>query len=287
MGSKKRNIHDFQSRKSRHEKITMVTAYDYPSAVACATADVDMILVGDSLGMVVLGYESTLPVTMDEMIHHTKAVRRGAPESFVVTDLPFMSYQVSVADALQNAGELMKRAACDAVKLEGGQAIVPQVNAMVGAGIPVVGHIGLQPQSVHQQGGYRTQGKTMSQAQRLLDDAQRLEDAGCFAIVLECVTEDVTQLITDTLTIPVIGIGSGPFTDGQVLVFHDLLGINDQYIPKFVKSYRRLMDEMVAGVSEYCSEVQTGVFPPTGRIATLGVDALQQLRKGDASDGNL
>ena len=279
MANRKPNIHDFQSMKKRQEHLVMVTAYDYPSATACAAADVDIILVGDSLGMVVLGYDSTLPVTMSDMVHHTKAVRRGAVGSFVVTDMPFMSYQSSVADALRNAGQLIQEALCDAVKLEGGQVIVPQVGAMVAAGIPVMGHIGLQPQSVNQLGGYRLQGRTLEQARSLLEDAKRLEDAGCFAIVLECIAGDVAHLIADALTIPTIGIGSGSYTDGQVLVFHDLLGINHRYIPKFARSYKQIMDEMVMGIRGYRDDVRTGVFPPLGQISSLNPTVTTQLRK--------
>ncbi|MCY0901072.1 MAG: 3-methyl-2-oxobutanoate hydroxymethyltransferase [Firmicutes bacterium] len=279
MSTRKPTIRDIRSMKQKHEKIAMVTAYDYPSAMACARANADMLLVGDSLGMVVLGYDSTLPVTMADMIHHTSAVRRGAPGSFVVTDMPFMSYQASVSDALHNAGRLMKEAACDAVKLEGGQAIVAQVAAMIAAGIPVMGHIGLQPQSVHQLGGYRLQGKTAGQAHSLYDDARRLEDAGCFAIVLECVAENVAQLIAESLSIPVIGIGSGPYVDGQVLVFHDLLGINGAYVPSFAKSYKHLLDEMANGVTAYRDEVRTGSFPPAGQVASVDPAVMAALRK--------
>lgn len=279
MAKGKPTIHDFKSMKEKHEKLVMVTAYDYPSAFASVSADVDIILVGDSLGMVVLGYDSTVPVTMNDMAHHAKAVRRGAPEAFIVTDMPFMSYQVSVSDALRNAGRLMQETLCDAVKLEGGRAILPQVRAMVAAGIPVMGHIGLQPQSVNQLGGYRTQGKTMDQARTLLDDAKQLESAGCFAIVVECVVEDVASIIGDALSIPVIGIGSGPNVDGQVLVFHDLLGINHGYIPSFAKSYKGLMDEMVMGLKEYHNDVISGAFPPNRQTRSIDAQEITRLRK--------
>ena len=251
----------FRQKKERGEPISMLTAYDYPTALAMDQAGIDSILVGDSLAMVVLGYENTLPVTMDEMLHHARAVARGAKSALLVGDLPFMSYQVSVEDAVRNAGRFLKEAGMDAVKLEGGHERADAVRAITSAGIPVVGHIGLTPQSIHQLGGFRAQGKTARAAKRLLEDALILEEAGCFSLVLESVPARLARLISERLSIPTIGIGAGAGCDGQVLVAHDLLGLFDRFTPKFVKQYANLNGEMTRAFHEYIADVQSRAFP--------------------------
>jgi 3-methyl-2-oxobutanoate hydroxymethyltransferase len=248
-------------KKERGEKITILTAYDYPTALALDTAGVDAILVGDSLAMVVLGYENTLPVTMDEMIHHAKAVARGAKNALLIGDMPFLSYQISAAEAVANAGRFLQQGGMDAVKLEGGQERAETVAAIVRAGIPVMGHVGLTPQSVHQLGGFRAQAKTAQAARRLLQDALTLQEAGCFALVLEAIPAELAGYLTQKLQIPTIGIGAGAQTDGQVLVTHDLLGIFQRFTPKFAKQYAHLGDEMEKAFRAYVAEVQTGQFP--------------------------
>ncbi|WP_406677504.1 3-methyl-2-oxobutanoate hydroxymethyltransferase [Moorella sp. ACPs] len=250
-----------QAMKERGEKITMVTAYDYPSALLADRAGMDMLLVGDSLGMVVLGYQSTVPVTMDEMVHHTRAVMRANPAALVVADLPFLSYQAGVTDAVYNAGRLVKEGGADAVKLEGGRAMVPMVRAIVDAGIPVMGHLGLTPQSVVQLGGYRVQGREKDAADRIAADAEALVEAGVFSLVLECVPADLARRITAELPVPTIGIGAGPHCDGQVLVYHDLLGLFDRFQPKFVKRYVNLGEAIVKALADYREEVRQGRFP--------------------------
>lgn len=251
----------FRQKKERGEPISMLTAYDYPTALAMDQAGIDSILVGDSLAMVVLGYENTLPVTMDEMLHHARAVARGAKSALLVGDMPFMSYQVSVEDAVRNAGRFLKEAGMDAVKLEGGHERADAVRAITSAGIPVMGHIGLTPQSIHQLGGFRAQGKTARAAKRLLEDALILEEAGCFSLVLESVPARLARLISERLSIPTIGIGAGAGCDGQVLVAHDLLGLFDRFTPKFVKQYANLNGEMTRAFNEYIVDVQSRAFP--------------------------
>lgn len=248
-------------KKERGEPIAMLTAYDFPTALSLDCAGVDAILVGDSLGMVVLGYENTLPVTMDEMIHHCRAVARGAKSALLVGDMPFMSYQASVEDAVRNAGRFLQQGGMDAIKLEGGRERIETVQAIVGAGIPVMGHIGLTPQSVNVLGGFRPQGRTATAASRLLEDAVLLEEAGCFSLVLESVPARLGEWISKRLSIPTIGIGAGAGCDGQVLVTHDLLGIFDRFTPKFVKKYADLQAEMQRAFLEYIAEVQGHVFP--------------------------
>jgi 3-methyl-2-oxobutanoate hydroxymethyltransferase len=250
-----------RQQKARGEPITMLTAYDYPTALAVDRAGVDAILVGDSLGMVVLGYENTLPVTMDEMIHHARAVARGAKFSMLIGDMPFMSYQVSAEEALRNAGRFLQVGGMDAIKLEGGRERLDAIRAIVGAGIPVMGHLGLTPQSVHQLGGFRAQGKTASAAKRLLEDALILEDAGCFSLVLESVPARLAELISKRISIPTIGIGAGAGCDGQVLVTHDLLGLFDRFTPKFVKKYADIHAEMQKAFDAYVADVQGKSFP--------------------------
>ncbi|HAA89809.1 MAG: 3-methyl-2-oxobutanoate hydroxymethyltransferase [Thermoanaerobacterales bacterium 50_218] len=250
-----------QEMKKRGEKITLLTAYDYPTARLLDEAGIDILLVGDSVGNVVLGYENTLPVTMEEMIHHTKAVARGAKRAMVVGDMPFLSYQISISEAIRNAGRFLQEAGAQAVKLEGGKERAETVRALVETGIPVMGHIGLTPQSVHQLGGYRVQGRSEEAAKKLLEDALALEEAGIFSLVLECVPAPVAQMITSKLRIPTLGIGAGPFCDGQVLVTHDLLGLYGGRVPKFVKQYIRLYDQMLEAVRSFREEVRDGVFP--------------------------
>lgn len=251
----------FRERKEHGKPITVLTAYDYATALAADRAGIDCLLVGDSLGMVVLGYENTLAVTMDDMLHHAKAVARGAKTPLLIGDMPFISYQVSTPEALRNAGRFLSEANMDAIKLEGGRAVAATAEAIVNVGIPVMGHIGLTPQSVNQLGGYKAQGRTATAARRLIEDALTLQDAGCFAIVLEAVPEKVAELISRKLTIPTIGIGAGAGCDGQVLVSHDLLGIFDRFTPKFVKKYANVHGEMLRAFTEYKNEVLSHKFP--------------------------
>jgi 3-methyl-2-oxobutanoate hydroxymethyltransferase len=258
---KKITTHTLRQKKEKGEPITMLTAYDYPTALAIDRAGIDTILVGDSLGMVVLGYENTLPVTMGDMLHHCKAVARGAKTAHLIGDMPFMSYQISVIEAVRNAGRFLQEGGMDAVKLEGGREMAATVEAITAAGIPVLGHIGLTPQSVHKLGGWKTQGKTAAAAKRLLEDAQILEDAGCYAVVLEAIPDRVAELISQRITIPTIGIGAGGGCDGQVLVTHDLLGLFDRFTPKFVKKYANIHADMARAFSEYMAAVQTHQFP--------------------------
>ena len=258
---KKVTTRTFLEKKERGQPISMLTAYDYPTALAMDKAGVDSILVGDSLGMVVLGYENTLPVTMEEMLHHCRAVARGAKIALLVGDMPFMSNQVSVEDAVGNAGRFLQQGGMDAVKLEGGRERLGAIRAITGAGIPVMGHLGLTPQSVHQLGGFRAQGKTATAAKRLLEDALLLQEAGCFSIVLESVPARLGELVSKKLGIPTIGIGAGLGCDGQVLVTHDLLGLFERFTPKFVKKYANLHIEMQRAFGEYLSDVESKTFP--------------------------
>lgn len=249
------------SKKRRGEVITMLTAYDYPTALAVDQAGIDAILVGDSLAMVVLGYQNTLPVKMVDMLHHCRAVARGAQYALLVGDLPFMSYQVSVDQAVRNAGRFLQEADMDAVKLEGGRERLDAVRAIVAAGIPVMGHLGLTPQSVHQLGGFRSQARTADAARRLVDDAQMLQDAGCFSLVIESVPARLAALVSQRLEIPTIGIGAGGGCDGQVLVTHDLLGFFDRFTPRFVKKYADLHGEIARALSSFRADVVAQTFP--------------------------
>ena len=251
----------YRQKKERGEPITMLTAYDYPTALAVDNAGVDSILVGDSLAMVVLGYENTLSVTMEDMLHHARAVSRGAKSALLIGDMPFMSYQVSVEEATRNAGRFLQHGGMDAVKLEGGRERADAVRSITNAGIPVMGHIGLTPQSVNQLGGFRAQGKTAIAAKRLVEDALILEDAGCFSIVLESVPARLAELISKKLAIPTIGIGAGVGCDGQVLVTHDLLGLFDRFTPKFVKKYADFSHQMQKAFTDYIDDVETRRFP--------------------------
>lgn len=261
MDRKKVTLPEIQRKKEMGEPITMLTAYDVSIARAVDQAGIDMILVGDSYGMVVLGYDTTVPVTMDQMITAAQAVARGAKAPLLIGDLPFLSYQVDVTDAIRNAGRFIKEAGMDAVKLEGGREIAGTVRAITNAGIAVMGHLGLTPQSVSKLGGWRTQGTTAASAHRLLDDALALQDAGCFAIVLEKVPERLAELVTRRLQIPTIGIGAGPHCDGQVLVTNDLLGLFDRFVPKFAKQYARLYPIIVDAMSQYKRDVDSRAFP--------------------------
>lgn len=251
----------FRVKKAQGDLLTMLTAYDYPTAVAVDKAGIDSILVGDSLGMVVLGYQNTLPVTMEEMLHHCRAVSRGASRALLIGDMPFMSYQASVGDAVRNAGRFLQEAGMDAVKLEGGEERLEEIRAILDAGIPVLGHLGLTPQSVHQLGGFKAQGKTAEAAYELLEDSLRLEEAGCFGIVLESVPARLANFVSGQLKIPTIGIGAGAGCDGQVLVTHDLLGLFDAFVPKFVKQYASLHQDMSQAFLSYKEEVEQGLFP--------------------------
>jgi 3-methyl-2-oxobutanoate hydroxymethyltransferase len=248
-------------KKQRGEAITMLTAYDYPTALSIDQSGVDAILVGDSLGMVVLGYSNTLPVTMEDMIHHCQAVARGASLALLIGDMPFMSYQVSVQDAVRNAGRFLQEAGMDAVKLEGGGERADVIRAIVSCGIPVMGHIGLTPQSVNQLGGFRPQGLNQESARRLVQDARLLQDAGCFSLVLESVPARLAELISKRLEIPTIGIGAGAGCDGQVLVTHDLLGLFDRFTPRFVKKYADLHFEMRRAFAAFKADVEARSFP--------------------------
>lgn len=260
-------------------KISMLTAYDASMASLLSECGTDMLLVGDSLGMVVLGYDSTVPVTMDQMVHHASAVRRGAADTFVVGDLPFGSYQTGVRDALKNSLRLIKEADCDAVKLEGGQEVCEVVSALVCSGISVVGHLGLTPQTASQLGGYKVQGKELPAARKMVEDARALQEAGAFAIVLECVPEELAALISKDLTIPTIGIGAGAGCDGQVLVINDMLGMFEKFTPKFVKQYANLAPLMKQGVQEYIAEVKGGSFPSGEQSFSCATDYASLFKK--------
>lgn len=263
--------------KEEGRPITMITAYDYAMARNVDEAGIDMILVGDSVGNVMLGYSSTIPVTMDAMIHHTQAVVRGTKYALVVGDMPFMSYQASEAAGLQNAGRFLKEGGCAAIKLEGGSEICPLVKKMVTAGIPVMGHIGLTPQSVNQFGGFKVQGKDIAAAQKLIDDAKALEAAGAFSIVLECVPAALAAKVSEMISIPTIGIGAGNGCGGQVLVCNDLLGFSNGFTPKFAKKYRNLHQEIVGAVSEYISDVRDRSFPAPEHTFKIDDEVLEKL----------
>lgn len=266
-----------KEKKALKEKITMLTAYDYSTACLLDEADIDVILVGDSLGMVVLGYENTLAVTMEDMIHHTKAVTRGAKKALVVGDMPFLSYHVSIPEAVRNAGRFVQEGGAHAVKLEGGQERVDTIKAILDAAIPVMGHIGLTPQSVHQLGGFRVQGRDIETAKKLINDAVALDKAGVFSIVLECVPSALAKKITEEVSVPTIGIGAGPDCDGQVLVINDLLGVYGGHIPKFVKKYADLHAVMLEAVNKYKEEVLSGKFPAEEHCYSIKDDVLAKL----------
>ena len=260
-------IPDLADRKRRGQKITMLTAYDATMARLLDRAGLDAILVGDSLGIVVLGYETTLPVTMDDMVRHSRAVSSGTRRALVIADMPFLSYQVSVPEAVRNAGRLVQEGGAAAVKLEGGHAVADVVFRLVEIGIPVMGHVGLTPQSVHQLGGFRRVGKSRREAERVIEEARVLQQAGAFAVVLESIPDEVARAITQELAIPTVGIGAGPHCDGQVLVSYDAFGLFEEFTPPFVKRYADLGNTIVEAAREYISDVQKGRFPAAGRGA--------------------
>ncbi|MBI2871719.1 MAG: 3-methyl-2-oxobutanoate hydroxymethyltransferase [Chloroflexi bacterium] len=270
-------INKIQAMKRKGERVPMLTAYDYPTARLVDEAGVPMVLVGDSLGQVVLGYDSTVYVTMEDMLHHIKAVARGAKRALIVGDMPFMSYQASAEEAVRNAGRIIQEGGAQAVKLEGGQTVAETVRRIVSCGIPVMGHIGLTPQSVHQLGGYRLQGKTAPDALRLVRDALALQEAGCFSVVLETVPTPVARIITERLAIPTIGIGAGPHCDGQVQVLHDMLGLFTDFVPRHSKQYATLAEAIREAVTRYSREVQEGAFPAAEHSHPMDEAVLQEL----------
>lgn len=278
-----KTLNDFLQMKKNGEKIVMLTAYDYPSGRLAEESGIDVVLVGDSLGMVVLGYDSTVPVTMADMIHHTRAARRGAKNTFMLTDMPYLTYQISTAQAMENAARLVQEGGCEGVKIEGGEEIAPQVRALVNAGIPVCGHIGLTPQSATSLSGYKVQGRTAEAARKLLHDALALEAAGAFMIVLECIPAQVAELISKRLSIPTIGIGGGAACDGQVLVFHDTLGLFERFVPKFVKQFETLGAKALDALGAYAAEVRAGAFPDEAHSFSMNEEQLKQIY-GDGRD---
>ena len=272
-------IGELKEMKQKGEKIPMLTAYDYAIAKLMDEVGVPLLLVGDSLGMVILGYESTIPVTMEEMLHHTKAVVRGTKRALVVGDMPFMTYHTSISDALYNAGRFIQEGGAQAVKLEGGEPMAEVVHRVVECGIPVMGHIGLTPQSIHQLGGFKVQGKTQEAAIRLLKDARALEEAGAFAIVLESIPAPLARIITEKVSVPTIGIGAGLWCDGQVQVISDLLGLFTDFVPKHAKQYARLFETIKSAVVDYIAEVQAGTFPTKKESYTMDESLLAELEQ--------
>ena len=275
---------NIKAMKRRGEKIVMLTAYDYPSARLVEEAGVPMILVGDTLGMVVLGYDTTLPVTMEDMLHHVKAVCRGTEKTLVVADMPFMSFQAGPEEALRNAGRFLQEGGAQAVKLEGGVVVADTVRKIVDAGIPVMGHVGLTPQSVHQFGGWKVQGKKPQGAVRVMNDALALEQAGAFSVVLELVPTALSSLIAKRLRVPTIGIGAGAGCDGQVQVFHDLLGLYGDFVPKHTRQYAKIGDAMRTAIAEYADDVREGRFPTEAQSFSMDENALAELLTTDDDD---
>ena len=273
----KKSVLTFRNAKQKNERLTMLTAYDYSTAKLIDASGIDSVLVGDSLGMVMLGYEDTLSVTMEDMIHHTKAVARGVKDALVVSDLPFMSYQTSVYDAVVNAGRLIKEGRAQAVKLEGGLEVCPQIKAIVEASIPVMAHLGLTPQSVNAFGGFKVQGKDEEAARSLIEQAKAVEAAGAFAVVLECIPAKLAELITKSISIPTIGIGAGNGCDGQVLVYQDMLGLYSDFTPKFVKRYAEIRPQMENAIEDYISEVKSGAFPAAEHTFALSDAVIEKL----------
>lgn len=273
----KNTVSTILEQKKNGDKITMLTAYDYSTAKLIDEAGINSILIGDSLGNVILGYEDTLSVTMEDIIHHTRAVARGAKNALIVADMPFMSYQTSVYDAVVNAGRLIKEGRAQAVKLEGGAAVCAQIRAIVDASIPVVAHLGLTPQSINAFGGFKIQGKTEESARKLIDDAKAIEEAGAFAVVLEGIPAKLAQIITQTLSIPTIGIGAGAGCDGQVLVYQDMLGMFSDFTPKFVKKYANVGEVMTSAFKEYIEEVKSGAFPGEEHSYKISDDVIEKL----------
>ena len=275
---KKITIPDILKKKGEGRKITLLTAYDYPSGRLIDEAGVDIILIGDSLAMTVLGYESTVPITMDEMVHHAKAAKRGVKYALMVGDMPFMTYNIGDKETVRNAGRFIKEGGCGAVKIEGGTEMTGVVKTLVKAGIPVLGHIGLTPQTAVQLGGFKVQGKDTKGAQRLLDSALALEKAGCFAIILECVPDKLAKLITERLAIPTIGIGAGPYCDGQALVTNDMIGLFDRFTPRFVKKYADLWPLLLNAFRRYRDEVEGGKFPTEEHSFTMNASELKKIK---------
>lgn len=279
MGGKKITIQDVKQAKKDHRKIVMVTAYDYPFGLMADEAGVDIVLVGDSLGMVVMGLDGTVEVTMEHMIHHIRAVVRGCKRPLVVGDMPFMSYNTSIREAIINAGRLMKEGGCDVIKLEGGVDFAPTIESIVKAGIPVQGHIGLTPQTASALGGFKMQGKDAEAAKRIVDDAKALEDAGVFSMILEAVPAPLGEIVAEAVGVPVIGIGAGRQVDGQVLVTHDMIGLFDKFIPKFVKQYTKIRPIIIEAMKAYKGEVIGEVFPAQEHSFTMPDKTLEELKK--------
>jgi 3-methyl-2-oxobutanoate hydroxymethyltransferase len=279
MSRQKVTILDVKRAKEENRKLSMVTAYDYPFGLLADEAGIDIVLVGDSLGMVVMGLEGTVAVTMAHMIHHTRAVVRGCKHPLIVGDMPFMSYNTSVREAIQNAGRLLKEGGCDVVKLEGGTNFAPTIEAIVKAGIPVQGHIGLTPQTASALGGFKMQGRDAEAAGQIIDDARALEDAGVFSMILEAVPAPLGKLVAEAVSVPVIGIGAGPDVDGQVLVTHDMIGLFDKFVPKFVKQYTRIRPIILEAMQAYRQEVSSGQFPAPEHAFTMPEETLAQLKK--------
>ncbi len=275
--SKKITVSDFIEKKQINEKITMLTAYDYSTAKLFDKAGIDALLVGDSLGMVMLGYDNTLQVSVDDIIHHTKAVSRGATNSLVVADMPFLSYHISPQETVRNAGRMIQEANAETVKVEGGEEIIDKVEALIKAQIPVMGHLGLTPQSVNVAGGFKVQGKSQEEAKKLVNDAKLLEKAGVFAIVLECVPYPLARLVSEKISIPTIGIGAGNVCDGQILVYQDMLGMYSDMVPKFVKKYKDLGRDIQDAVKDYIQEVKEGKFPEEKHCFNMDESVLQDL----------
>jgi len=279
MSNDKVTVLDIQQAKEEGRKLVMVTAYDYPFGLLAAEAEVDIVLIGDSVGMVVMGLEGTVEVTMEHMIHHIKAVVRGCKGPLVVGDMPFMSYNTSIREAIHNAGRLMKEGGCDVVKLEGGVHFAPTIEAIVKAGIPVQGHIGLTPQTAGALGGFKMQGRDANAAKQIIDDAKALENAGVFSIILEAVPAPLGKLVTEAVKVPVIGIGAGPDVDGQVLVTHDMIGLFEKFIPKFVKQYTQIRPTILDALNRFKEDVQSVTFPGPEHSFKMSDEALEQLKK--------
>ena len=275
----KKTVATFKNAKIKNEKLTMVTSYDYSMARIVDEAGIDGILVGDSVGMVTLGYDNTLAVTMDDVIHHTKAVSRGAKNALIVADMPFLSYHVNIEDSIKNAGRLIKEGKAHCVKLEGGSDILDKIEGIIKAQIPVMGHIGLTPQSINMFGGFKVQGKTINQIQKLIDDAKKLEEVGVFAIVLECIPEKISKIITESISIPTIGIGAGKYCDGQILVVNDMLGMYSDFTPKFVKQYKNLKEDINEAINDYITDVKKGTFPEEKHSFKINEKILDELNK--------
>ena len=274
----KNTITTFKEQKLKGDKITMLTAYDYSTAKLMDNAGINGILIGDSLGMTMLGYEDTLSVTMEDMIHHTACVARGAKNALVVADMPFMSYQVSVEEAVRNAGRLMKEGRAQAVKLEGGASVCKQIKAITEASIPVMAHLGLTPQSVNAFGGFKVQGKSLEAARTLIEDAKRVEEAGAFSVVLECVPAALAKIITETISIPTIGIGAGAGCEGQILVYQDMLGMYSDFTPKFVKKFANVGQVMTQAFADYIKETKEGTFPTVEQSFKIDEEIIEKLK---------